>query len=112
MDLGTRADIDAARRLVEDQHMRRALQPAADHHLLLVAAAQPADRRIDARRADRNRAYGGASHARLSLAAEQRQSTPEHELVQIGKTEIEGEALGEHEAFRSPLLGYEAEPGR
>ncbi len=48
MDLGAGADIDAARRLVEDEDSRRAHQPSAEQDLLLVAAAQPADRRLDA----------------------------------------------------------------
>ena len=38
IDVGLGADVDAARRLVDDQNARRARQPFGQHHLLLVAA--------------------------------------------------------------------------
>ena len=41
LDLG--ADVDAARRLVDDQHLRPQRQPAGQHDLLLVSARQVAD---------------------------------------------------------------------
>ena len=47
-----RADVDSARRLVEDQHLRLRLQPLADHDLLLVAPGQRRRRRLDRGRAD------------------------------------------------------------
>ena len=40
-------DVDAARRLVEDQQPRLGGQPARQQHLLLVAARQLRDRRVD-----------------------------------------------------------------
>ena len=40
VDLGLRADVDAARGLVEQQHAALAQQPAREHDLLLVAARQ------------------------------------------------------------------------
>ena len=40
-NLHLRADVDAARRLVEQEHARAAEQPLGDHHFLLIAAAQP-----------------------------------------------------------------------
>ena len=43
-DLGLGADIDAARRLVDDQQARVHAQPARQQHLLLVAAGKLADR--------------------------------------------------------------------
>ncbi len=42
VDLGFGADVDAAGRLVEDQHLRLGLQPARQQALLLVAARQRA----------------------------------------------------------------------
>ena len=45
VDLALRADVDAARRLVEDDHPRPHRQPFGEHDLLLVAARQGADRR-------------------------------------------------------------------
>ena len=44
VELGLDADIDAARRLVEDEHARIGEQPAREDRLLLVAARQLADR--------------------------------------------------------------------
>ena len=43
VDLRLGADVDAAGRLVEDQHLGLDLQPARQQHLLLVAARQRAD---------------------------------------------------------------------
>ena len=43
VDLRARADVDAAGRLVEQQHPAVAQQPAGQHDLLLVAAGQGAD---------------------------------------------------------------------
>ena len=40
LDLGLRADVDAARRLVEDQQLGVRREPPAEQHLLLVAAGE------------------------------------------------------------------------
>jgi hypothetical protein len=40
VDFRLGADVDAARRLVDDQHLRPEREPLREHHLLLVAAAQ------------------------------------------------------------------------
>ena len=55
VDFGLGADVDAARRLVEDQDLRADLEPARQQHLLLVAAGEAADRDDGARRADAER---------------------------------------------------------
>ena len=52
VDLRLGADIDAARRFVQDQHLRLGLQQARQQHLLLVAAGQGADRRLRPGHAD------------------------------------------------------------
>ena len=44
VELGLDADVDAARRLVEDQDARVGQQPAREDGLLLVAARELADR--------------------------------------------------------------------
>ena len=44
VDLGLGADVDAPRRLVEDQHLGLGGEPAGEHDLLLVAARELADR--------------------------------------------------------------------
>ena len=48
VDLRFGADVDAARRLVDDQHLRPEREPFRQHHLLLVAAAQGGRRGLDA----------------------------------------------------------------
>ena len=49
VDLGLRADVDPARRLVEDEDLRSGRQPAGQHDLLLVAARQLADLLVERR---------------------------------------------------------------
>ena len=56
VDLIFRADVDAARRLVEHQHLRLGEQPFAQHDLLLVAAGQVERPLMDAGGADAQRA--------------------------------------------------------
>ncbi|ABB10162.1 hypothetical protein Bcep18194_B0045 [Burkholderia lata] len=46
VDFRARADVDAARRLVHQEHVDAFGQPAREHDLLLVAAGQRADRRV------------------------------------------------------------------
>ena len=55
VDLRLGADIDAARRLVEDEDLRIGQQPAADQHLLLVAAGKVLDPLLHVRRLDPQR---------------------------------------------------------
>src|SRR5208283_4642154 len=62
MDLGLGADVDAARRLVENEDARLGHQPAGDQHLLLIAAGEIEHRLLEIGRAD--------SEARLLLLAE------------------------------------------
>ena len=50
LDLGLGADVDAARRLVEDQELRIGAEPAREQHLLLVAAGELANLLLGARR--------------------------------------------------------------
>ena len=49
VDLRLGADVDAARRLVEDEQHRLPRQPARQHDLLLVAAGQLRDLLVEAR---------------------------------------------------------------
>src|SRR5712691_711684 len=46
VEFGLRADIDAARRIVQQQNFRLRAQPARDDAFLLVAAAEAGDRRL------------------------------------------------------------------
>ena len=58
IDLRLGAHVDAAGRLVEQQHARRRRQPLADHNLLLVAAGQSPGGLLRTRGADRQRLDG------------------------------------------------------
>ena len=63
--LGLRADVDAARRVVEQHHRGLRVEPLGEHDLLLVAARQRARGVVDRPRAD-------AQPARPELAARSR----------------------------------------
>ena len=52
LDLGLGANVDAARRLIQDQRLRIAGQPARQQHLLLVSAAEMSDRLLGVWRRD------------------------------------------------------------
>ena len=58
VDFGACADVDAARRLIENEHLGPRLQPTPDHDFLLIAATELSDRNIDARGLDREVADG------------------------------------------------------
>ena len=66
VDLGARADVDAAGRLLEEHDLRLGAEPLADGDLLLVAAGQRADRRAHALDVDgeARRDLAGACRAR------------------------------------------------
>src|SRR5207302_5061942 len=51
-DLLIRADVDPPRRLVEEEHTRPARERPREHDLLLIAAGERADGRVDPRGAD------------------------------------------------------------
>jgi len=51
LDLGLRPDVDAARRLVEDEEPGRRREPAREEHLLLVAAREVLDEPVGVGRA-------------------------------------------------------------
>src|SRR6202035_742900 len=111
MDFAARANIDAARRLVEDQNLGRAQQPTPDHNLLLVAAAEAADRRLDIFGLDREIAHRRQAKRFPPAIIDQRQRTGATDTREIGYLQVEGDALGKNQAFGAPLLGHEAEPG-
>ena len=51
LDVGLRADVDAAGRLVEDDQLGRGREPAGEQHLLLVAAGEVAGEQVRVGRA-------------------------------------------------------------
>ena len=105
-DVGLGPDVDAAARLVHQQHLRPGHQRLADDDLLLVAARERGDleRRVgdlDGEVADR-RLDGLA----LALAADVEE--PE-ELRQARQREVRGDREDRDEALALPVLGDERE---
>ena len=64
VDLRLGADVDAARRLVEDQDPALRRQPLGQHDLLLVAAGQPGGDGVEARGAHAQALEVGSRPAR------------------------------------------------
>ena len=71
MDRVLRRDVDAAGRLVEEQDATVAREPAGDHHLLLVAAAQLGHRLVDASASHRQPAHAALAVRDLGAAISQ-----------------------------------------
>ena len=110
VDFAARPDVDPARRLVEDQHLGASQQPAADHHLLLVAAAQPADRRLDVGHLDGEVAHGLERGGGAPPPVDQGQRLAVHDPGEVGELQVEGDALGEQQSLGATLLRHEPEP--
>ena len=70
-DLALGADVDAARRVVEQQDARLGEQHLAEDHLLLVAARQRAGRLLRARRLDAQEVDHLLDQRRLARPVEQ-----------------------------------------
>ena len=102
--LGLGADVDPARRLVEQEHLRLVHEPAGDHDLLLVAAREAPDRRLDPGRPDAEPLEQMLARAAL-LAPPARE--PERPCAH---GDVLADAAGHVEALAVPLLGDEREP--
>ena len=85
VDLGLGADVDAARRLVEQQDLAFGRDPAGDDGLLLVAAAEQPDRPVDL---ERPQVDAGAGCRSPSLRSARRRMKPRG-----AKRFIEGSAM-------------------
>ena len=110
MNFGACADVDAARRFVENEHFGPRRQPSGDDHLLLVAAAQSSDRRFGAGRLDREVANGAVGERLSAAAADEGRRSMEDDRLEIGEAQVEGDALGQDQPLDPPLLRHEADP--
>src|SRR5579872_1720008 len=108
VDLALGADIDAARRLVEQKQTRRAEHFLGQHDLLLVAAGQRADREFGPRRAHVERGDRLARKPRLAQLRheEERRDAPEHR-----GDEIASDAVAQHQTAAAPVVADESEAG-
>ena len=107
VDLQLGGDVDAARRLVEDDDRRAGHQPLGDDDLLLVAARQALDRRLgdrsglDAQRCGHLAGAGG--EAGVVDDAERRPAEPR----QRGERDVAVDRHVHHQAFLAAVLGEE-----
>ena len=106
VDLGLRRDVDAARRLVEQQHAALVQQPAREHDLLLVAAREQPDD-----------AVGVVGHgvqrpellARARRAPSRTSSSPREKRPRSAMRHVLRLAPVEDERLRLAVLGSEPE---
>ncbi len=107
VDLGLRADVDADGRLVEQQHARLPPERARQHHLLLVAAAERPDRRVDRRRRDREALDRLGGEALLGRRVDQQPA----ERAQVGERHVLAHAEVEQQPVALAVLGDESDAG-
>ena len=103
VDLDLGADVDAAGRLVEDQHARLGRQPLAEHDLLLVAARQRARELVDAGRADPK--LLDVARRRSSARSRRGSSSRGNSRGRIGSVTFDGDREVEDEAVLVAVLG-------
>ena len=102
VDLVFRADVDAARRLVEDQHFRIGEQPFRQHHLLLVAAGKIAGHLVDAGCADVGLAAIVVGDGELAQIVDH--AVPRH-AAEIGQRDVVLDVVDQVEAVGLAVLG-------
>ena len=106
VDLGLGADVDAARRLVEDQHARVHGQPLAEHDLLLVAAREVHHAADASPGVLMRRRATSASATRRSGCAVQ-QAPARVVAARSGSDVFSATVMRQHEAVALAVLGSE-----
>ena len=107
LDLRLGADIDAARRLVEDEQLRVGAEPAREQNLLLIAAAQLADLLLRPRRLDREALDEPVDDLALALLVDHARLD---EARQDGEREILAHRHVRHDAVGLAVLAAIAQP--
>src|SRR4051812_6137999 len=102
------ADVDAARRLIEQNYFRVGLEPFRQHNFLLVAARQvldqlPGECQLDAELADERRE--GIALPTLLY------KTGSREAGQVGQPEVLERGLLEDESLVLAILGHQRDAG-
>ena len=107
VDLGLGADVDAARRLVEQQHARSRAQPLGEHDLLLVAARELPCALVRARRRGSTARPRSCSNAARSRRG--REPATRRDRGQVGQRRVRPHRERQHEPLGLALLGHEHE---
>ncbi len=104
VDLGARADVDAASRFVQDQHARIGEQPFSEHDLLLVTPAEAGDQaawRAACRQAD---IVADSPDGPVDRSAIQNAQRRARERAQAGERKIVGHRRLEAEALEASVF--------
>ena len=108
VDLGLGADIDAGRRVLEDQHLGRDVHPARDDDLLLIAAGEAFDELVRRVRHEADAPPGAGAGRGL------RRGMAPREECQAQRPQIDEHVLADRQArrdrFGDAVGGDEAEP--
>ena len=108
VDLLLGADVEAAGRVVEDEHPRLGVQPLGQHHLLLVAAGEVEAEGMDA---------GGADVQALDPARRQPallagvDEAVAGEAAEVGERDVGGDRQEQHQALDPALARDVADAG-
>ena len=102
VDLGLRADVDAAGRLVEEDHPRAHREHLGDRHLLLVAARKRGDRIVDAAALE---AEAVAQRDGLRGLPFRVDHAPGGDLFQIERRDVGGDGEVDEDAVALAVLG-------
>src|SRR5699024_9832406 len=108
VDLGARADVDAAGRLVEQEDPAVAHEPTGQHDLLLVAARERADLARDVLGADLARLDLLLGHLLLRGCGEEPAA---REAGEAREADVAEDRVAEQESLALALLGGEPDAG-
>ena len=109
MDLDLGADVDAARRLVDDEDLGPQREPARQHDLLLIAARELTRRLIRARHADRQELAEFVDQRVLALLVDE---PPAADLVLRGDRHVGANGEAEEQSLLLAVLRDEADAVR
>ena len=108
VDLVFGAHVDAAGRLVQDQHLRVREQPLGQHDLLLVAARQLAGLLVDAGAADAHPAAVAVGHLQLPHIVDDRAGG---DAAEVGQGHVLAHVLVQQQAEVLAVLRHVGQPG-
>ena len=108
MDLGLGADIDALRRLFEQQHVNPAREPFGQNDLLLIATRERADRKLRPARPDVEEVHELGDDTPACGAVDERTAG---QTIKACQQDVVAHGLIEHQAERA-LSRHKTDPCR